>query len=58
MLVRANLKPEVHVTVAIPLAQNVNLEICDEKRNDYVSSVALLGLHARGYANVAGNSST
>ena len=58
MLVRTNLKPEVHVTVTIPLSQNVNLEFCYKKRNVYVSSAALLGLHARGSANVSGNSST
>jgi hypothetical protein len=58
MLVRTNLKPEVNLKVTIPLSQNVNLEFCDEKRNYYVSSVALLGLHVRGCANIAGNSST
>jgi len=58
MPVRTNLKPEVNVRVTMPLLQNVNLEFCDEKRNDYVSSVALLAAHVRGCANVAGNSFT
>jgi len=58
MLVRTNRKPEVHVRVKIPLSQNVNLEFCYKKMNAYVSSVALLGLHVRGCANVSGNSST
>jgi len=50
MPVYTNRKPEVNVRVTIPLSQNVNLEFSVEKRNGYVSSVALLELHVGGCA--------